>query len=87
MRFLASSAALAALFVTLGDVRSSQATEGPWCAETSLGRNAYENCSMRSFEMCRQEVSIGGRCFRNPHYQPDREPSPARKKQRAQPRY
>jgi hypothetical protein len=35
--------------------------EGPWCAVVNDGAgNVVENCSMRSFEMCRQEALIGG---------------------------
>jgi hypothetical protein len=35
--------------------------EGPWCAVVNDGAgNVVENCSMRSFEMCRQEALLGG---------------------------
>ncbi len=57
---------------TFFDLRASQAYEGPWCAQYSIGRgSAVENCSMRSFEMCHQEIIGGNRgfCFANPRWQ------------------
>jgi len=39
------------------DLRESQAYEGPWCALSDIGGGVMqENCSMRTLEMCRQEV-------------------------------
>jgi hypothetical protein len=47
---------------------ASQAFEGPWCAVTNTGgNNAHWNCSMRSFDMCVQEVIAGNRGFCNPN--------------------
>jgi hypothetical protein len=45
---------------------TSRAAEGPWCAVTNRGISV-EDCSMRSLEMCRQEVIAGNRGFRNPN--------------------
>jgi hypothetical protein len=61
-------------------VPSAIAYEGPWCALTNRGGNSMvEDCSMRSLEMCRQEVIAGNRGFCNPNprwqsnaYRPDR---------------
>jgi hypothetical protein len=59
------TAAAAAMFL---DLRGSQAYEGPWCALSDIGGGVmHENCSMRSFEMCRQEVIAGNRGFCNPN--------------------
>jgi len=42
--------------------------EGPWCAVTNRGGGDMSwNCSMRSLEMCRQEVIAGNRGFCNPN--------------------
>jgi hypothetical protein len=60
-------AATALLFGT----RAGQAYEGPWCAQYTIGADAFEeNCSMRSFEQCLQEVLAGNRgtCVRNLRY-------------------
>ena len=61
--------AMVAMFL---DLRVSRAYDGPWCAVTNLGRGSvYWNCSMRNFEMCRQEVIAGNRgfCIANPYLQ------------------
>jgi len=61
-------AAMAAMLVA--NVSSSRATEGPWCAWISIGGdNGIENCSLQTFEMCRQEITGGNRgsCYPNPH--------------------
>ena len=48
--------------------RTSQAYEGPWCALSDIGGGVMqENCSMRTLEMCRQEVIAGNRGFCNPN--------------------
>jgi len=48
--------------------RASQAYEGPWCALSDIGGGVIqENCSMRTLEMCRQEVIAGNRGFCNPN--------------------
>jgi hypothetical protein len=55
------------------NARSSQAYyEGPWCAHFWGGDTEYERCSMRSFEMCLDEIrGTGGLtlCSPNPRYQ------------------
>jgi len=39
------------------DLRAGRAYEGPWCALSDIGGGVMqENCSMRTLEMCRQEV-------------------------------
>jgi len=48
------------------NLRPSQAYEGPWCALTDIGGGVmHENCSVRSFQMCVQEVIAGNRGFCN----------------------
>ena len=50
------------------DPRASRAYEGPWCALSDIGGGVMqENCSMRTLEMCRQEVIAGNRGFCNPN--------------------
>src|SRR5262245_20482236 len=47
---------------------ASQAYEMPWCALTDIGGGTmHENCSMRTLEMCVQEVIAGNRGFCNPN--------------------
>jgi Protein of unknown function (DUF3551) len=72
MRALLSVVA-ATVMLTLG-IRSGHATEGPWCAWATIGKGSYsENCSMRSYEMCRQEITGGNRgsCYPNPRFHGD----------------
>jgi hypothetical protein len=55
-------------------IPSSHATEGPWCAWVTIGDGDYsERCSMVSYEMCRQEITGGGRgsCYPNPRFHGD----------------
>jgi hypothetical protein len=73
MRSLVILGALATVLVI--HARPSQANyEGPWCAVSwGGGDSSYENCSMRSFEMCVNEVhGTGGNtvCSPNPRNQP-----------------
>jgi hypothetical protein len=43
---------------------AAQAAQGPWCAEMSVGGGVIQrDCSMRSFEQCRQMVIAGNRGF------------------------
>jgi hypothetical protein len=50
------------------DPRAGQAYEMPWCALTDIGGGTmHENCSMRTLEMCVQEVIAGNRGFCNPN--------------------
>ena len=65
MRFILVVTAVAA--ATFFDLRASRAYEGPWCAVTNIGREMSWNCSMRTLEMCRQEVIAGNRGFCNPN--------------------
>jgi hypothetical protein len=54
--------------VILLDTHASQAYEGQWCAVTNRGGGTVSwNCSMRSFDMCVQEVIAGNRGFCNPN--------------------
>jgi Protein of unknown function (DUF3551) len=65
---LLAAATLAAVSV---GTSSSHATEGPWCAWVTIGQgNGFANCSMLSFEMCRQEITGGNRgsCYPNPRF-------------------
>jgi hypothetical protein len=65
MRFILilTVAAAAILF----DLRASRAYEGPWCAVQNIGHAVTYNCSMRTLEMCVQEVIAGNRGFCNPN--------------------
>jgi hypothetical protein len=54
--------------IMLHDRRASHAYEGPWYALSDIGGGVIQgNCSMRSLEMCRQEVIAGNRGFCNPN--------------------
>jgi len=58
-KYLMLSAFAAAALLPAG--QSHAYYEGPWCAVVNDGAgNVVENCSMRSFEMCRQEALLGG---------------------------
>jgi hypothetical protein len=63
-------AALAALLAFKPD--GARAYDGPWCAVISLGGGfVSENCSMPSFEVCRQEAMRFGStsfCRQNGYY-------------------
>ena len=53
------------------NANSSQAneySEGPWCARFSGGNDYIENCSMRSFAMCLNEIrGTGGNALCSPN--------------------
>jgi hypothetical protein len=53
----------AAIAVALSiNIRSSEATEGPWCASVNVGAGTeVQDCRMRSLEMCRKQVIAGNR--------------------------
>jgi hypothetical protein len=80
MRVMFLAAAIAtALFI---NIRSSRATDGPWCASVNVGGGTeVQDCSMRSLEMCRREVIAGNRgsCYPNPR-SPDTGYRPVRRK-------
>lgn len=63
------AAALASVAL-VGGTKSSHAaaTDQPWCITYGGGEGAIENCAMRTFEECRQEMIGGNRgsCFPNP---------------------
>ena len=66
MRLMLIATAMAATFLGAGVAQAY--TEGPWCAlENTGGNTVRENCSMRSLEMCVQEVIAGNRGFCNPN--------------------
>jgi hypothetical protein len=55
-------------------VSASRAAEGPWCARFGGGPDYFEDCSMRSFDMCLNEIrGTGGSvlCSPNPRYRGD----------------
>ena len=66
MRFMLIATVVAAAAM-LFDLRASRAYEGPWCALTNRGRAMVADCSMRTLEMCVQEVIAGNRGFCNPN--------------------
>ena len=82
MQFIFILVAVAAAM--LFDVRVSQAYEGPWCALTNRGRAMVADCSMRTLEMCVQEVIAGNRgfCSPNPNYRGPEGPPPRGKRKR-----
>jgi hypothetical protein len=86
MQFMLIVMAVAA--VMLFDLRATQADEGPWCAVGSIDFAVSENCSMRTFEMCVQQVIAGNRgfCNPNPRWQGNRGPE-ARQRRGQRKRY
>jgi hypothetical protein len=67
---LSAVAAVAAVLFTVAPGHAR--VEGPWCAGYSVGFGTWkEDCSMRTFEMCRMEVIAGNRgfCSPNPRWQ------------------
>lgn len=59
---------LIAIAITAATTCGAGAYEGPWCALENVGGNTVrENCSMRTLEMCVQEVVAGNRGFCNPN--------------------
>jgi len=54
----------------VGGARPGRAVEEPWCIIFGGAQGAIEECSMRNFEMCRQEAIAGNRgsCFPNPRW-------------------
>ena len=66
MRFILVVTAVAAAMLL--ELPASQAYyEGPWCAVSNIGHDVTWNCSMRSLEMCVQEVIAGNRGWCNPN--------------------
>jgi len=65
MILVSATVAVVGLFGDLGVSRAYY--EGPWCAVMNVGFGVRENCSMRTFEMCRLEVIAGNRGFCNPN--------------------
>jgi hypothetical protein len=75
MRFVVALGALAAIQLAgIGPGQAYQAYyDGPWCAQSWGGDTLITNCSMRSFEMCLNEIrGTGGNtlCSPNPRYRP-----------------
>jgi hypothetical protein len=65
MRLTLIATAIAAAMLL--DPWGAQAYEGPWCAVTEIrGGTIQTLCSMRSLDMCQQEVIAGNRGFCNP---------------------
>ena len=82
MRFMliATAVAMAMLF----DLHASRAYQGPWCAVQNIGHAVVYNCSMRTLEMCTQEVIAGNRgfCNPNPYYRGPETGQPRAKRKR-----
>ena len=71
MRCVTALGVLAA--VQIIGAQPSRAYDGPWCARFWGGDTEYENCSMRSLDMCLTEIrGTGGNtlCSPNPYYRP-----------------
>ncbi len=65
--------------------RAQSYVEGPWCAQFWGGDTQYMNCSMRSFDMCLNEIrGTGGNtgCSPNPRYHPPQAAPAARRRHR-----
>ena len=62
------AAALASAALVGGTTPGHATTDEPWCIIYGGGEGAIQNCSMRTFEECRQEMIGGNRgsCFQNP---------------------
>ena len=80
MRLVVALGAL--VMIQLTGARPAQAYQayydGPWCAQFWGGDTQFINCSMRSFEMCLNEIrGTGGNtlCSPNPRYRPMSEPA------------
>jgi hypothetical protein len=74
----------------LFDLPASHAYQGPWCAQYALGLGGVvEDCSMRSFAMCHQEIIGGNRgfCFPNPRWQGNSRDGRSRPKTYRRPSY
>ncbi|HUI98116.1 MAG TPA: DUF3551 domain-containing protein [Xanthobacteraceae bacterium] len=88
MRFVVALGALTA--IAIGAAQPAKAyDEGPWCALFWGGDDQYENCGMRSFDMCLAEIrGTGGNtlCAPNPHYHARRSDSAPMHKPRSVPR-
>ena len=82
MRFMliVTAVAVAMLF----DLHASRAYQGPWCAVQNIGHAVVYNCSMRTLEMCTQEVIAGNRgfCNPNPNYRGPEPPQSRAKRKR-----
>ena len=71
MRFVMALGACAAIGIGAATPAMAGYYDGPWCAQFWGGDTQYENCSMRSFEMCLNEIhGTGGNtlCSPNPRY-------------------
>lgn len=70
MRFVMMLGACAAIGIGAA-APAAAGYEGPWCAQSWGGDTQSKNCSMRSFEMCLNEIrGTGGNtlCSPNPRY-------------------
>jgi hypothetical protein len=87
-RLVLMIATTAAVLLTTG---SGQArVKGPWCAEYGLGLGTWvQDCSMRTFEMCRMEVIAGNRgyCSPNPRWHAHTTDGGSRRRARKRARY
>jgi hypothetical protein len=76
MRFLMALGMALGAYGAIGIGAASPAAagyDGPWCAQFWGGDTQYKNCSMRSFEMCLNEIrGTGGNtlCSPNPRFHP-----------------
>jgi Protein of unknown function (DUF3551) len=71
MRFVMMLGACALIGIGAATPAMAGSYDGPWCAQFWGGDTQYENCSMRSFEMCLNEIhGTGGNtlCSPNPRY-------------------
>jgi hypothetical protein len=64
---IATTFATAVAALLRPEVAIGQSGNGPWCAVTDRGGNAFWDCSVPSLEACQQEVIAGNRGFCNPN--------------------
>ena len=69
------------IFALLGATGPGHATtDEPWCVIFGGAQGSIQDCTIRTFEECRQEMIAGNRgsCFLNPYYHANSEPRPPR---------
>jgi hypothetical protein len=89
LKLTALTSTIAFMFLLVGAPTSS-ATEGPWCARFPGSNDYVEDCSMRSFDMCLNEITGtggGAICSPNPRYRGAAVTQPVRRKYRQRRRH
>jgi hypothetical protein len=70
---LAQMSAVTILALLAASSLGRATTDAPWCVIFGGAQGAIEDCTIRTFEECRQEMIGGNRgsCFPNPRYRTD----------------